>query len=610
MRGDTLTRGRPWAFSRFSADGLCALALAIALLSAAPAEARNQVTIDIDRYVATVGDAVRITVNILVQGRGGYEQFFPPKMEGFQLEGTALTSQSYEVVNWNVRLRESRVYEATPLRAGKLVIGPAAVRVGGTTVKSNKVVLHVKAGQGRQVTPTPSDPQGSSLRQSPGKRLPSILLQASAEPNRPYVGQQVIVTWKLYAEPEVVDFAATTQPVHDDFWAEDLESIRRLRYTQEVHQNRIFRSAVVMRRALFPQKSGKLKVGPLTARIRTFSGFMGAPSVYSSGTLELDVLPLPTAQQPADFPAQNVGRFELVTSVDQEKTQIGKPLQLKVVVAGRGNIRQIELPQLKSLPGAKLYPPKVSDRLHDDRGIRGEKVAEYVIMPTRAGKLSIPALQLHYFDPIDKTYRVSTSDVQTIIVEGGATPPSSTSSPSATSPDNVLGRDIRPVRQIGPIGGDHNAKALLSTPLLIALFGLAPALLLGVGLIGTLRARLLHSRAPGTKTALQREVRSQIKAAKSALARGSADALTAALTSALFAQLTDCIDARAEGLTRSELHEAWSQHSLPAPLLSATTAQLDQLDAIRFAGSSPDSTTLAALIPQTTKLINQLGGLR
>jgi hypothetical protein len=373
------------------------LPLAALLVATFPARAgaqRARVTLEVDRHIVRVGEQLRVTVGIVVEGQQSYDRFVPPTFgNGFQVAGGGMTTQNVEIINWRVRRRESHVYTVVAVRAGAFTIGPAAVVINRRRVNSPRVTVQVRGGGS---VPAPAVPDAGGPT-SPGlaqRAREGLFITAAAEPRKVFLGQQVVVTWYLYTQSDVLGFHTQKQPTTDNFWTEDLRSPRRLVFDRRVVDNKLFYVATIARRALFPQKTGSLTVGPLAARVRTLGHFTSSAAVRESETVTVEVLPLPAGDRPAGFHDQNVGQLDMAASVDRPRIKAGEGVTLKVVIGGRGNLRQVQPPSLDSLDGFKVYKPKVDDRLVLDEGVSGEKVLEYLLLPVRTGQLKIPPLHL------------------------------------------------------------------------------------------------------------------------------------------------------------------------------------------------------------------------
>ncbi|MCK5800056.1 MAG: protein BatD, partial [Deltaproteobacteria bacterium] len=404
---------------------ILALAASLSLtVGTRDAHAQNAtIRLSVDKHLVGVAEAVQITVQLSVAGRASYTQYVPPKMDGFRVSSQGMTSQNIAVVNWHIRRRESYAYTAIPVKLGTFKIGPAAIHVGKRWIRSNVETITVKRGAGSPQTPRPgfSSPPGNAPPTATG--VPSgvptqrVFIMGSVTPQKAYVGQQVVALWQLYTQSDVLGFRTLKQPTTDGFWSDDLKSPRRLEFARHVVQGRIYYLATLAKKALFPQRPGKLTIGPMGAMVRTLDTF-STSSKRHSDPLTIEVLPLPAQGKPKAFPEQNVGHYAMTATLDRKTIKAGDAVTLKIIVRGTGNLRQLAIPKLTTIPGLRIYEPKTTDHIDNTSRIAGEKTIEYLLLPTRAGKIAIPRLVLTYFDPRTQRYRKAQSRILTLTVRG------------------------------------------------------------------------------------------------------------------------------------------------------------------------------------------------
>jgi hypothetical protein len=581
------------------------LALVAALLPARAGAQQARVTLDVDRHIVRVGEQLRVTVGIVVEGQQSYDRFVPPTFgAGFQVAGGGMTTQNVEIINWRVRRRESHIYTVVPVREGRLTIGPAAVILGGRRVSSPRVAIQVRGGG----TPPPAQPDAGAP--SPGladRARERVFIAATAAPRKVFLGQQLVVTWQLYTQSDVLGFHTQKQPTTDNFWTEDLRSPRRLVFDRRVIENQLYYAAVIARRALFPQKTGTLTVGPLAARVRTLDQFTSSAAVLESETVSVEVLPLPTKDRPSGFQDQNVGQdLDMVASIDRQRIKAGEGVTLKIVVSGHGNLRQIQPSPLDAVDGFKVYKPKVEDRLVLEDGVSGEKVLEYLLLPVRTGRLEIPALHLDYFDPVAETYRRTSTEALSLTVTGKM--PAGGVVPGDPGAKNVIGPNIRPPRPARRLR--HQQVGLTAATrvlfLILAAFPVAFVLLWGGG--ERLRARLRRETAGSLRRAAGRRTRRHLRRAAQLLRQGEAVPFYAAVAAGLRSLLDHKLGLSIEGLTRPELAERMRRAGFPDELVEAVAAELEVCDAARFAPAA-DQTAVAMeeALSRVQRLLDRLG---
>ena len=142
-----------------------------------------------------------------------------------------------------------------------------------------------------------------------------------------------------------------------------------------------------------------------------FDNFFGQTTeqfnIYTD-PMQIDVLPLPDAGKPASFSGA-IGDFNLQVFADSEETTVGEPIMLSLKLSGTGNFDRITGPKLPDSPQWHHYKPESTFTPKDDNETRGTKRFDYVFIPEKAGKLSLPAVNFSFFDPETKEYVELTS---------------------------------------------------------------------------------------------------------------------------------------------------------------------------------------------------------
>ena len=130
-----------------------------------------------------------------------------------------------------------------------------------------------------------------------------------------------------------------------------------------------------------------------------------------SPKLRILVRDLPTAGKPADFNGA-VGQFDLQTELDQNHTETGNPLTLKINISGDGNLKLLANPELELPPGFEAYDPKIKER-------GDNKSFEYLLIPNKPGDFVLQPYSFSYFDTEKEQYVQLESPVYNISVSQG-----------------------------------------------------------------------------------------------------------------------------------------------------------------------------------------------
>ncbi len=394
----------------------------------------------------------RLRVNFEISSNRNFSQshFTPPTFEGFLKIMGPSTSQEMSYINGRITSKFSYGYILQPTKTGKLTIGPASVVVDGKTYQTQPVEIWVGKGQNPAVTPTPGGVPGGAKNNNitVKSNIDNAFLSAELTKTNPYVNEAVGLVYKLYIPRNygVVNYTETAQPQYNGFWAQDVD--RKISGPFEGTVNgKPYIYYILRKKLLFPQKSGKLVVKPLTLQIdlqvpvyRNFFG-MRVPDYevqrikLTSGQKVLRVKELPKKNQPVDFSGA-VGSFDLVTKIDRQKVNTDEPVDVRVQVRGTGNLKLFDLPKLKAPAGLEVYEPKHIEHIQTTfAGNKGVVEDDYVIVPNALGKYVIPGIRFVYFDPKSHTYVTKTTDDLILFVSGNAAGANSnTLAPNGTAP--------------------------------------------------------------------------------------------------------------------------------------------------------------------------------
>jgi uncharacterized protein with GYD domain len=595
----------------------------------------------------TMSDRYVLTVQLSVAGIGGYQRYFPPTFPDFSLVDSS-TQQSTQWMQdpqrgQEIRTVEHRVYRLTPRRAGVLTIGAARLRVEGKEYETRPVSVRVAGGAVAVAPPggspappgagptvaggalgsaapgpgpaaaasasTPlvapgaaaggappaagASPSGSSPAAGAATGAPTIgeedvVVVAAVDRPKVYVGEQVTVTWTLMTRWDVLRYRTVTDPRADAFWTEDVFAANRLSYTRQVVNGREYAVATLIKKALFPLRAGRLDIGKMEAEITTLeSGFFAsAPLLRKSNMVSVEVAPLPPEGRPALFVPSNVGHYTIVAEVDRTRAAAGEPIVLKLSARGKGNVRGVTLPKLTALDGFKIHAPRVADQLEPGEVVAGAKTAQYLLLPERGGTLTIPAIELAYFDPGERRYEVvRTEPIDVTVVGDPRTAKAGTPGVSLLRGDNVLARSIRPVKRLSHLRS--RVGATLYRTRLIWLFAVLPPALY-VLLVATDRVReRLRRVTPRARLRRARgRARRRMRTAELHLRANQAGPFFGEIARVLVEHLEDRIEETISGLTRDDLRGKLVARGFPEETVEALVRELENCDFARFAPSA------------------------
>lgn len=180
--------------------------------------------------------------------------------------------------------------------------------------------------------------------------------------------------------------------------------------------------AHVFQRALFPVTDGRQVVPApqLTYSMPQSASYFSREERYivRAESAAFIVKALPIAGRPDDFNGA-VGVFTAAVRLDTLTARVGDPLVLTLLVQGTGNVKllprpTIELDWASVVPGTERIQVDSTERL-----VRGTKEFDWILTPSREGRVRVPPLRYSYFDPYAATYAVAESAPLDVPVERG-----------------------------------------------------------------------------------------------------------------------------------------------------------------------------------------------
>ena len=360
----------------------------------------------------------RVKIEFTVDKDG--DNFIPPKFDNFRVVGGPSQSIRNSWINGKKSYSKTYSYFLSPTEKGSFEIGQASIEVDDEIYKTLPVRITVTSAV--DIPTDPNDPNYLADK--------NIHLVAEVSNKNPFLNEAISVSYKLYVSPDtgVNNWRELEAPRYADFWSNNID-IKSLNVQNGTFKGKPYRYVVLRRTLLYPQKTGELKIEPLTLDIsvqvpsnrRDFFGNLISSSVnktVSSGSSIIDVKSLPIDNKPKDFSGA-VGSFSFEIKSDKNELLTDEAFQLSLIVSGDGNFNLFEDPKI-SLPNSlEVYEPeKISNISVRARGIKGNINNKYTVVPINPGKYTIPETKFSFFNPVSAEYKTIYSDPIFIDVDG------------------------------------------------------------------------------------------------------------------------------------------------------------------------------------------------
>ncbi len=396
---------------------------AIVLLVCSSLSAQVQFEARVSKTTLGLNERLRIDFMMNVDG----DNFAQPSFEGFRIIAGPSQQVSQSWVNGRSSFEKAYSYFLVPNQKGTFIIKPAAIEYNGQIYKTAPIKITVTAA-----TEEPRDP--NDYQASADENL---YLVADVSKANPYVNEPTTVVYKLYfANIGISNFRELSKPKYNDFWSQNID-IKQLVAEEGQFKGRNYRYIVLKKVVLYPQKSGRLKIEPLSLEIdvqlptnrRDMFGRMLLTETtkrVSAGSKTIMVKPLPESGKPENFTGA-VGSFDFKVTPSKTNLKHGESLDLVVSVTGKGNLKLFSLPKPEVPNALEMYDAVHSEDISTPlSGMSGKTSDSYTIIPQYKGNYPVKPLQFSYFDLSSGTYKTLRSPEIMINVLDGPIPVDST----------------------------------------------------------------------------------------------------------------------------------------------------------------------------------------
>ena len=287
-------------------------------------------------------------------------------------------------INGQTRATTTWIVSLLPKRTGNLEIPALALN----ELRSQPIKLEVLAGQ---------DNPGS-------KHTAPVFIEASLDHESVYVQAQAVLTLRIYHSVSLYNDSSLTPLQMADARVEQLGSPR----TYEKDINGVRHGVIEINYAIFPQKSGELKIPSLLfsatlADRNSGSNFrsFGTPARVQSASVPLQVKAKP-ASYPKDTPWLPARALSLneAWNPEPQNLQVGDSVTRSLLLKADG-LSAAQLPPLPqtALEGMRRYPEQAQlGSQASDNGVIGSREEREALVPTRSGKVELPAITLTWWN--------------------------------------------------------------------------------------------------------------------------------------------------------------------------------------------------------------------
>ncbi|WP_299674982.1 BatD family protein [uncultured Dokdonia sp.] len=337
-----------------------------------------------------------------------YNDFKAPDFEGFVIHSGPNKSTSASLANGKKTYSKSFKYALTPIKKGEIKIGEAEATFNEKVYKSPLL----------KITVTDSVATAKPINEIASEKIHLI---TEVSKNSLYLNEGFNVTHKLYVSQDisVKNWKMLDSPKFINFWSEDMDE-KEFKVHEGTYQGEPYRYVILKRTVLYPQKTGKLNIEPLSLNVSSavptkrrdiFGRFIpeDVNVIITSKSTTIDVKPLPLQGKPDDFTGA-VGIFDFTVKANKGiAPNLPKLFEVIIEVEGIGNVSLFDLPNLNLPNNVKtLYEPENTVSINDISAFK--RNAYSIAVPAYNKKYTIAPISFNYFNPKTERYERKTSD--------------------------------------------------------------------------------------------------------------------------------------------------------------------------------------------------------
>jgi len=327
-----------------------------------------------------------------------------PPLPDFRIRSSS-TSSSTQIINGQIKVSVTYIYQLIPLKTGSFIIEPAILKLAGVTYQTKPIAITVSY-------PDPN---------SPTTKSPAYVETFISNAN-PYVNEQVIYTFRLYRRVEAKNLDLKMAYEDSKFRKQSMGDAKIYSRTINGVQYKVHELSA----ALYPIHAGKVEIPPAILKLdlidrsrnsrgrNPFSSFFDDSFFGSRATLvhktlrsqpiPVKVRPLPKEGRPRNF-ANIVGDLTISANIGKKELEVGDTTTLTVTVKGPGSVKDLSLSLPEMEEQFKIYPDQPESQLSvRENTLNGEKVFKFALVPLKEGYKTIPSIAFSYFDPATKKY--------------------------------------------------------------------------------------------------------------------------------------------------------------------------------------------------------------
>jgi len=314
--------------------------------------------------------------------------FTPPSFNNFEVLSGPSQQTSVSIVNGRKSQSKSYGYALRANNKGKYTIQPASIKTNKGTLKTQAVTIEVVKGSNKKV-----------------KTEEEAFVVTEISDTNAFVGQQLILEYKLYTLLDVRNSSFLVDPSFDGFYNKNLR-LTRSGYQREILNGKEYYTKILKRVALFPQQTGTYNIDGIPIQLGIATN-QQSRSIFFSSRLK----PMRVTSNPVKIFVRNtpdggpyfsgaIGQYQMTVNTPKRSLTTDEAIIVIMQVLGNGDNKTVLPPKWASSDSLEIYDPNIleDETLMNGGEISHRKTFEYLIVPKIPGRYSLTG-RFSYFDP-------------------------------------------------------------------------------------------------------------------------------------------------------------------------------------------------------------------
>ena len=554
----------------------------IALFSVFFAKAQNpSFYASVDKNPVATGDVFTYKVT-LENGRGDISA---PDLSDFNVVFGPSTSSSFRIINGSQTSSMTLSYSMRPIKTGTFTIGPASVDVNGKRLQTKSIEVKVVKGSSTTTNQSNSN-SGQSIQTQSASKDNNLLVQVQLSKRQAYLGEQIIATYVILTRYRSIEIQETNFPTLPGFWSEDVKQDQASWEQNYTMINGVaYRKAIIKQQILFPQRTGELKIAPLSISARVNRSFFnpGSEVKVSSNSPTISVKELP-GKAPDSYDGA-VGNFTFSASLDRKEVNANDAINLTASISGRGNLTLVKEPEINFPADFETYDPETKDRITvNGAGVSGTRSFQYLIIPRYPGDYQIPAIHFTFFDASSGKFVTQDAGPFDIHVTGTASTNNTGGGSISQNTVKQSNEDIHYIEtdasKLQPLG-----KKFFGTTLYYVLLGAPFLFFIGFIIFRKKREAEADDVVGTRRRKANKMARKRLKSAATALKNSDSKLFYAEIFKAIYGYMSDKLGIPGSLLSKQVIMENLRNKNVDEETLNELSRTLETCEMARFASS-------------------------